>query len=416
MKIKMKNVLVGLAAALAFAACGDDSPGTDAPVNDIRFTEGYVVIGQADPVSYLMGVEALASGATVGFDDGVEIPGVAIGVSFGDDPYLYVGASDAPEIVRYALTEQGLVEDARVSLAGAGTTSVGGYQSNLLLVSKEKAYYIDQAKDQLVVWNPTTMEVTGSVEFDEPITGEGLRTGISGFPLLHDGRFYIGLGWLDAQTLEVIGGAAVLVIDTETDETKVVRDPDGECGYSFSVVQGGDVLWVGSEAYAAAYWAITGDEAARPCMKILDPETLEFGGNAVYFDLAIEAAAGTLVPGPTATKAYLRYLSEDDLGMTLEEWRTGGENGTPVGNARVLSSRPAWRWAEVDYEQEVIVPLDFAPSSGATLRIDTGNGTLLPEFDNAAGKTYLRDFTGNVYGDIVLEAQGHVRSVAHLAR
>src|SRR5690606_9502059 len=167
MKIKMKNVLVGLAAALAFAACGDDSPGTDAPVNDIRFTEGYVVIGQADPVSYLMGVEALASGATVGFDDGVEIPGVAIGVSFGDDPYLYVGASDAPEIVRYALTEQGLVEDARVSLAGAGTTSVGGYQSNLLLVSKEKAYYIDQAKDQLVVWNPTTMEVTGSVEFDE---------------------------------------------------------------------------------------------------------------------------------------------------------------------------------------------------------------------------------------------------------
>ncbi len=427
------RAILAFALAVGAAACGDDDSKPDnGEQNDDKSDAGepnngdgdaggepegdisYVAIAQGEGVSYLVQVPALGAGAMSDFT-GVEVPGAAVGVSFGDDPYVYVGSNNGPEIVRFEAKKDGLVEDVRISLAAQGTTSTSGYQSNLLLVNKEKAYLIDNSNSQIVIWNPTTMTVTGKIEHAS-INEAGLRTGISGFPVFAHDKFFIGVGWLNAQTLEVIHGAAVLVIDTTNDTATVVRDPAERCGYSFSVVEGADGIYVGTESYGAAQHALSAATQA-PCMVRLDPQTLTFDADyqVALSDLVGGAPAGTLVPGPEIGKAYLRALDEGALGMTIAQWLTGGQGGGPVGNGRVLSSRAAWSWFELtlgDTPSATLLP--YAPTSGATLRIDTGAGTLIPEFDNANSRTALREFSGHVYGDIVLDAQGHVRAVTRV--
>ena len=109
------------------------------------------------------------------------------------------------------------------------------------------------------------------------------------------------------------------VIDTANDSVSVVRDAAERCGYSFSVVEGTDGLYVGTESFGAAQRALSATSAA-PCMLRLDPDTLTFDAD---YQVALEPLvgdipAGTLVPGSEPGKAYLRALDFAKLGYTIE--------------------------------------------------------------------------------------------------
>ncbi|MCA9576386.1 MAG: hypothetical protein R3B40_04735 [Polyangiales bacterium] len=426
--------MLAIASALTIAACGGGS-GTDTPDNGAPPTDNgtppadngvdddqgaagevsHVVMAYDDAtqVTYMVQVPDLAAETMSSFT-GTSVPKLAVAVAFGDDPYFYVGSSDGPAVTRYEVTADGIVEDDEVSFENEGTTATGGYQSNLILVSRTKAYYIDQGNSQLVIWNPTTMTVSGTSSFDS-INEVGARSGISGFPIRVGTKYFYGVGWFTMATLDVLHGAAVLVIDSADDSATLVRDEDERCGYSFSVVEGTDGLYVGTEAFGAAQHALSMGTAA-PCMLRFDPDTLTFDDT---YQVALESLvgdvpAGTLVPGPTAGTAYLRALDFATLGFTLDEWKTGGPSGTSMGNARVLSTQPAWAWYELTLgDTPTATLLTHARSSAATLGIELGAGQrVIPEY--AGPRTHLRSFTGNTYGSVGLDAQGNVRSAVRV--
>ncbi len=437
-KMKYPHLVLALVSALTVGACGGDSgatvvdngvadnglpPGDNGtPEDNGMVTEdagptgvvSHVVLAYDDQaqVTYFVQVPAFGTSATSSFT-GISVPKLAITVAFGDDAFFYVGSADGPAVTRFEVTPTGIIEDEEVSFENEGTTVTGGYQSNLILVSPTKAYYIDQANSQIVVWNPTDMTVTDTIEH-ESINEAGVRTGISGFPIRVGTKYYYGLGWFNSTTLDGVHGAAVLVIDSADDTATIVRDADDRCGYSFSVVEGTDGIYVGTEAFGSAQHALSAGTAA-PCMLRLDPDTLEFDED---YQVALESLvgdvpAGTLVPGPSAGTAYLRALDFTALGVSLQDWMTGGAGGTSMGNARVLSTQPAWVWYQVALgETPTATLLTHPASSAATLGVVTGGGTLIPQY--AGPRTFLRNFTGNTYGDVQLDAQGNVRSAVRV--
>tara|TARA_B100001750_G_scaffold230460_1_gene226924 strand:+ start:2175 stop:3494 length:1320 start_codon:yes stop_codon:yes gene_type:complete len=436
------RVFLAIFAALTFAAgCGDDDgdttdPGDDLPGTDLGVTDDA---GGEDPdggpvpetidryiatvydtdseITYLAELDALTGTADF---TGTQVVGSTIAVGFGDDPYVYIGSSASSTIGRYEFTVDGMVLDEEIDLLNEGTTATSGYQSHLILVDRTKAYYIDVPNNQLVIWNPTEMTITGSEDFSAPIAMADMRSGIGGFPVQVGTKLFYGVGWLDATTLEVVGGAAVLVIDTTDDTAELVRDPAQRCGYSFSVAEGTDGLYVATEAYGAASHAL-GDSEFEPCMVRFDPEAETFDASYEQDLTALVdgAPAGTIVPGPAAGQAYLRVLDESALPCTLAQWSMG-DASCPAGGggprARLMSIQPAWKWFELTLGDEAAATEmpEAALTSGATLGIQTGTEVLVPEF--ADSTTDIRDFTGNTYGDIVVESPGTIRSVIHVSR
>ena len=201
------------------AAGGEDPDGGPVPETIDRYIA--TVYDTDSEITYLAELDALTGTADF---TGTQVVGSTIAVGFGDDPYVYIGSSASSTIGRYEFTVDGMVLDEEIDLLNEGTTATSGYQSHLILVDRTKAYYIDVPNNQLVIWNPTEMTITGSEDFSAPIAMADMRSGIGGFPVQVGTKLFYGVGWLDATTLEVVGGAAVLVIDTTDDTAELVRE------------------------------------------------------------------------------------------------------------------------------------------------------------------------------------------------
>lgn len=131
-----------------------------------------------------------------------------------------------------------VADDVNVSFANEGALGVAG---DMIYVSATRAYFLDEASGQFVVWDPSTMEVLGSFDLDEDVlTRDGLAAQISGGVAV-GGRGFVSVSWRDWETLMYYDAAALGVFDATSLEPKLELLEDDRCASNVTTpFDGGD--------------------------------------------------------------------------------------------------------------------------------------------------------------------------------
>lgn len=215
------SALVLLSASLGNTGCGAS------PQDNPDETQGDVIQGTAylaatriwdDSAtnSYFQVLPSIDQGTAVDLKKAVEIPGSAKLYASEDIGWFAIGDTESLTISRYTLDDRGaLVKGETVSLQPYGVTSLW---PTLYFVSPTKAYYPDRAGSQLIILNPTTMEILGDVKLPETVRDGYLSH--YGYTTIRRGKnLLFSVGWFDWEKKDaVLGETGLVVLDTETDK------------------------------------------------------------------------------------------------------------------------------------------------------------------------------------------------------
>lgn len=386
---------------LSVTACGDDSDtssngaGGEGRASDGEAGAVYAVVtqvfGESDNTSYIITTQDL-SGSELPLGSGIEINGRAIAAGPTGGGRLFVGTDLGATVTRYDLTAEGDLEQAQqVSFAGAGLTSVGEYAGQFQFVADDKAYFFDGSTAQVVVWNPEEMTYTESLDLSS-LVFEGELLTFGGVPLRSGDDVLAFAGWRSSDNSQVTDRAAVVTVDTETDDVTIATDE--RCGYVRDGVLASDgFVYLATEAFGAAVHYMNAENASAPCLLRFDPEAGEFD-ESFHVDLTTlfdDAVAGTLLIG-LGNQPYLLALDG------------AAYDGPPV--PRVLASSPFWQLAKLTVGDEPSVELlDADPVPGSILPAAFGDDVYLPVF---AGResTELVELTDEGPGAVAASTSG----------
>jgi hypothetical protein len=330
----------------------DGADGSDGGAQDPEsaFVLGTRVWDDTTTTSYFHVTSSLAEGTEVDSTRALEVPGAAKLYAAYDLGWFAFGEGESPTISRYTLDAQGaLKKDASISLQGHG---VQGLWDTIYFVSPTKAYYPDRDGTQLIVWNPTTMEITGQIELSE--TAREGYLALYGYSAIERGdKLLISVGWFDwNETDSVLPATGLLVVDTVSDE--VVRfDVDERCGGVTTPVTTatGDTVLM-SSALAAAAHRLERLSTAPCALRVradsdaIDPDYLVQLGTLTGGALSGEPVAGS------GNTVFMRVFDEElaSVDEPMLTWE--------------LTGQAAWRWVRWDVAEDSVEPVaSLAPST-----------------------------------------------------
>jgi hypothetical protein len=351
----MTTPLCGAAALLLACGGGDETEfaqrgalvtGDDSPA----YLVGTRVFDDTTTTSYFHLLPGLDATVSVDPALALEVPGSATLYSAFDLGWFAIGSGEEPTITRYALDDTStLAEGQPMSLLAQG---VADLWDTLYFASATKAYYPDREGGQLIVWNPSTMEITGSVPLPETLR-DGYLALYGYLPIWRGTELLISVGWFDWDVTDsVLPETGLLVLDTTTDQ--VVRfDSDARCGGVTHPITlpSGDTYLVSSALAGAAHRL--GRLPTEPCvLKIptgssaIDPE----------YTQPLEALTGSTLVGepiPAGDVIFLRAF--DDSLATVKGPMATWE----------LTGQTAWRWLRWNPASNEVAALESTPPSTA---------------------------------------------------
>lgn len=328
------------------------------------------IFGEAEDNSYVIVTDSLDGNDELSIGDAsLEIAGRALGVGLEDSGELFIASDLGPTLTKYSLTDEGTLSGGNsLSFLAKGIQWIDEYAGQFQFVSDEKAYLFHGQTGQVVAWNPKTMKITGSTLLTELLVPDQLLT-FTAAPVRQGDKLYSFIGYRKGTppALSVPEGTAVVVVDTKTDEVKVVTDE--RCGYVRDGALSGGQLYLATEAFGAAMHYLDAESAPAPCMLRFDLETERFD-TEFRVDLQ-EIVAGdsgaSLLVGPGG-RAFLRILDASAL-------------GEDVTSGRALASAAAWGWARLKLGDEPSTELLDAPlSSGSVIPFMLGGQHFAPVF------------------------------------
>jgi hypothetical protein len=366
--------------ALALVACGDDGGG-DGPTR-APYALATTLFSPEGATTLLTLVDDPSVPATLDTSRAIEIGGAA--ALFGSDgqSVFAVGSSDGAVITRFEVGADGaLTEGPRMSLAAAGIDSAFRRPGLVPFVSPTKAYWFDETSLQAVIWDPSAMAITGSISL-AAAARDGWLLELGEQVVIRDGLAFLGAIYRGGDDLES-GQAAVLVVDTATDQLVDVARDD-RCGDAHHIVTAADgALYVASGALAANMHALQRPAGyPAPCLLRILPGQRGFDPafHVALPDLVGGRSAGRLVLGPNGT-AFVLALHTDLLSAPL-----GPE--TPLFDPWDATT---WRWWRVALGAATPGTLDegvpAASAAGQVLR--AGGRDHLTQLDLEAGATTL---------------------------
>ncbi|MGK3988249.1 hypothetical protein WME99_34725 [Sorangium sp. So ce136] len=344
------GALLLLVVAPVSAGCADEEPTVPAgQVGEEAFVVATRVWDDTATNSYFHVVPSLDQGTAVDPSQATEIPGSARLFAFEDQGWFGVGDGESPTISHFTLdARDALVKGDAISLQPFGVQSLW---ANHYLISPTKAYYPDRAGEQLVVWNPTTMEVQGTIPL--PDTSREGYLALYGYASVQRGKTLLfSVGWFDwGATDTVLPETGLVAIDTETD-TVARFDVDDRCGGITQSVEtaSGDAYFVSSALAGAAHHLERLE--TEPCaLRILkDADTFDPDYLVRLGELTTGAIAGDPIPAG-GDSLFLRVFDED-LATIGDETKTFE-----------ITGQQAWQWWRWDtMTDEVAQVAELAPS------------------------------------------------------
>jgi hypothetical protein len=359
-----------------------------------------VFADDAPTTSYFSVVSGLDASVTLNQDEAIEVAGSAKLYSAYDLGWFAVGSGEEPTITRYELDAAGtLVEGPSVSFFNEGVT---GLWDTLYFVSPTKAYYPDRENGQLVVWNPTSMLVTGAIQLPDTLR-DGYLALYGYAPIWRGTELLISVGWFDWDVNDtVLPETGLVVVDTATDS--VVRvDTDSRCGGVTQPVTlpNGDAYLVSSALAGAAHRV--GRLETAPCVL-----RIPAGSSQVDPDYAVslEAITGNALAGepvPANDAVFLRAF--DDSLATIEGPMLTYE----------FTGQTAWRWLRWNPATNETVPmLDIPPSTADVTWFQVDGRVYGSETTADYSQTTLLELSANAGAVRAITVPGFLHGVARI--
>jgi hypothetical protein len=363
MSVRSPSLRVPMAVLVAVlsASCGDDATSSNEAGGDLdtAYVLGTRVWDDSSTTSYFHVAPSLEQTVQVDPARALEVSGAAKLYAAYDLGWFAFGEGESPTLSRYTLDDEGrLKKGASISLQQYG---VKGLWDTIYFVSPTKAYYPDRDGAQLIVWNPTSMEVTDVIALPQTAR-EGYLANYGYAAIERAGKLLITVGWFDwNETDSVLPATGLLVVDTTTDEV-VSFEVDERCGGVTQPITtaSGDTMLVSSALAAAAHRLER--LATAPCAL-----RIRAGSDAIdteYLTRLGELTGGALSGEPVAGAGDALFLRvfDEELASTDKPMLTWE-----------LTGQPAWRWMRWDIANDRVEPVaNLAPSTSDVLwfRVD----------------------------------------------
>ncbi|MEN0067498.1 MAG: hypothetical protein AAGA48_35530 [Myxococcota bacterium] len=365
---RMSWAALGVALVACTGEVETDADSTAPPAEDEELLVACAFILGTDGMTGLIGaIDSLDADGT--FDPTQAIPvndGRPICATYGGA--LFATSPTSPELTRYDVVDGTLVPGTTISFAGLGIGPLQGINSELFqFVDDERAYFVDSPSRQLAVFDPSSMELRGSVSLDfDPPKGLSIL-GVRGTIRTGD-ELIVPFSLSNDQGITV-STTVFAIVDTTTDA--VTFETSTSCGSlagSQETASGSLVFTSNEAAGVAGHFGLPG--AFPACL--LDKAADGTFANATGIDLT-EIAGGDIAggfargPGNTAFfNAYDETLvplpKKPDLGAVLgaAAWtvRRIPDLDDPTTSEPVLGVPPGagrLQWMVVDGRSFVIV-------------------------------------------------------------
>lgn len=322
--------------------------------------------------SYIVTTPSLSM--PLGVEDGIEISGRALGAGLSESGRLYIATDQSATITRYDLQQNGDLKKHKdeLSFGPAGPSGIGEYAGQFHFVSDDKAYFFDGTTGNVIVWNPREMLYQKALSLAELLFDGELLT-FGAVPVRHGDDVLMFPGWRTTDNAKVPARAAVVTVDTKTDDVSVIFDD--RCGYVRDGFLADDgYVYMATEAFASAAYYYDDKAANAPCLIRFDPESGEFDQD-FFIDISKWGvdSAGTLLVGAD-NQPYLLGLDADGY--------------TGMVHPRFLASAAQWHFLRLSLGDEPSVePLDLAPTPGSILPAYLGDEVLFPLFSGRDATT-----------------------------
>jgi hypothetical protein len=223
----------------ACAACGDEATVLEAPAPPAGGGGPLYLVAPAffngdDVETYLITTTSFDTSTRFDPTSGARILGEIVPIVHNGAVYATDGR--APVIARYDVgPDDQLVKGAELSFAGVGITDIASWF--VYIVNDTQGYVFDPAGRRIVVWDPSTMALTGTqidlTALDRP--GWTPRLALEVFsPWRQGSQLFIPTAWV-GQDEERRFATGLLVLDTDRNEV-VASAEDERCGEGYMTV------------------------------------------------------------------------------------------------------------------------------------------------------------------------------------
>jgi hypothetical protein len=338
------------AALCAFAAAGcgggDDTASPDAGIRkDTLYVIANEIYTDSDSTTYVNVVDTL--------DAPVIDPAKALEFGGGRatvrafDGRLFVAPPNSTVIKRYAVGDDGsLREDGEVGFGNLGVDRVVIDEWGNTFISPTKAYLFNPAQGETLIWNPSTMEIVGTVDQG------GLDLIRDGFSLdtspgvVRGNRLFRAFSWNNWDTYDWSDDNVLAVYDVETDKL-VASITDTRCpalGNRVDKDEAGNLYfsnWIWNVGATLVY------DAPESCVLRVNAgaETFDADWTLRYSAIA-ESRQGAMFANLGAGRALMSVFHDERV--VIDDKTVGPE----------LVSTPNWRLWTIDVEARTGAPLD----------------------------------------------------------
>ena len=341
-----------------------------------------------ETVSYISVLDKL-DGQTLDFSGSREFSGQAdLWVASNE---IFISDGETLEIGKYTVQDKTFKDAGKVNFSSTGVVEVGFWTS--VFISPEKAYVFNNTAEA-IIWNPKTLEITGSIKLPEfknrdalePFPGYSDRAAV-----VRGKRLFQPIYWTSTENFFSYDKASqILVIDIEKDE--IVETLDAPCpGLDFATQDDEGNIYYSSWVFAPPAAAVV--EQPKTCIVKIP------AGD----DTKVETAFNVADVAEGHEGGALRYVGNGKAVLSVFHL----EHATGDKDVQTVAFGPNWRFWSIDLKSkkaEAIEGIDWNAGAAYTSKVGSDTFLLVPDGDYAS-TTFYRD-TGSIDPKPVLKTKG----------
>jgi hypothetical protein len=243
--IASPSALVAFVMLSSVSACGGDGEART-PEGEPRYVLSSAVFDVDYQATTYLALLGSLDQAQIDWDQAREFPGFAD--LWVRDGSIFVSEEDLT-ITKFSVDGGELVERGQLGFAGYGPTDFGFWRNTF--ISSTKAYFLNN-NSEYIVWNPQSMEITGTVPL--PVFDD--RDDLKAYPgysdraaVVRDGLLFQPMYWTDESYFKFSPDSRILVFDVERDA--LVEVLEAPCpGLDFATSDSAESLYFSSWVFA----------------------------------------------------------------------------------------------------------------------------------------------------------------------